>query len=136
MKKKISKRFSTDLKGVIFIEEKRYVGNLKNVSEEGLCYLISNFVYKNISIIPGIKVKVVFLNSSEKVLSLNCEIIWSDGPSRDSSKSYIGMKVIDPVKRYKDFVNTLEISPDIDSVYPSDDLQESFCPKEDFYLYS
>lgn len=136
MKKKISKRFPTDLRGVIILDEKRYVGNLKNVSEEGICYLISDCVYKNITIIPKKRVKVVFLNPSDKVLSLNCEIIWSDGPSIDSSKSYLGLKVIDPTQTYKDFVNTLEQSPELDAVYPSDDLQVSFSPKEDYYLNS
>ena len=136
MKKRISKRFPSELRGVIILEEKRYVGNLKNVSEEGICYLISDYVYKNLTINPEKKVKLLFLNPSNKVLSLNCEIIWSDGPSIDSSKSYLGLKVIDPAKTYKDFVNTLDKFPETDNVYPSDDLQVSFSPKEDYYLNS
>lgn len=136
MKNRISKRFPTDLKGVIVLEEKRYVGNLKNVSEEGICYLISDCVNKNITIIPEKKVKILFLNPSDKVLSLNCEIVWSDGPSRNSSKSCIGMKVIDPENTYKDFVNSLGKFPETDPVYHYDNLQESFSPKEDYYLDS
>jgi len=67
-------------------------------------------------------------------LSLYCEIIWSDGPSRDSSKSYLGLKILKPVQTYNEFVNSLENSPELDPSDLSDVLQESFSPKEDYYL--
>ena len=119
---------------MIFLEDKKFIGNLINVSKKGICYLISNCVYNNITIIPQKRVKLVFSNPNEKVLSLYCEIIWSDGPSRDSSKSYLGLKILKPVQTYNEFVNSLENSPELDTSDSSDVLQESFSPKEDYYL--
>ena len=102
-------RFPTYLTGVILIEGKSYVGQLKNISEEGVGYLsmLDSFYYQN-SIAPNKMVTILFKNTSDYLISLNCEIMWAKEHSSDSSKPYFGFKIIDPPNTLKELVNTLE----------------------------
>ncbi len=109
MKNRKSKRFPTNITGVIIIEGKSYVGNLINISEEGVGYLsmLDSFYYQN-SIAPKKMATILFKNTSDYLISLNCEIMWAKEDSSDSSKPYFGFKIKDPPNTLKELVNTLE----------------------------
>ncbi len=93
----------------MLIEEKSYVGHLENISEDGVGYLsmLDSFYYQN-RIAPRKMVTILFKNTSNYIISLNCEIIWTKGHLSDSSKPFIGMKILNPPNTHKDLVNTLE----------------------------
>ena len=109
MEKRKFKRFPSDLTGMIIIDGKSYVGHLHNISEEGVGYLsmLDTFYYPK-KITPKKSVTILFNNTSENLISLDCEIIWTTGHSNEPSKPFFGLKILPPPNPYKDLVSTLE----------------------------
>ena len=108
VERRLFKRFPANLNGTIILEGKRYIGQLKNLSESGIGFhsLLDCFYYQR-AIAPDKKVTLVFSDSSNNELSLNCEIRWANELSDDSSKPFFGFKILNPSNAHKDFVNTL-----------------------------
>ena len=106
MQNRLYKRYSTNLRGVIIFDGKKYPGNLSNVSEEGIAYCFPNYIKKE-AIIPKKTAKLFFSPYKEAVLSLDCEIRWYKGPSINSSKSFLGLKIINPPENHKNYVRSL-----------------------------
>jgi hypothetical protein len=111
MEKRKFKRFPTNLYGVIIIDKKSYVGQLKDVSEEGIGYLsMLDFYYEHNGVTPKKKVKLIVEKTFnyDKEINLDCEIKWTNSYSSDSSKPFLGFKVLNPPNTYKKLVNSLE----------------------------
>ena len=109
MEQRKFKRFPTNVTGMIMIEGKSYVGHLKNISEEGIGYLsmLDSFYFPK-RIPPKKTVTILFNTTTDKVISLDCEIIWTKDHSGDPSKPFFGLKILNPSNSHKDLVNTLE----------------------------
>jgi hypothetical protein len=110
MEKRKFKRFPTNLSGVIVIDGKSYVGQLKNISEEGVGYLcMLDFFYDYKGITPKNKVKLIFEKTSNNdVINIDCKIKWTNSHSSDSSHPFLGLKVLNPPNAYMNLVDTLE----------------------------
>jgi len=95
---------------VIVIDGKSYVGQIKNISEEGVGYLsMLDFFCDYKGITPKNKVELIFEKTSNNyVINLDCEIKWTNSHSSDSSHPFLGLKIINPPNAYKSLVNTLE----------------------------
>ena len=107
MQNRISKRYSTNLRGVIILDGKKYPGNLSNVSEEGIGYNFPNYINEK-AITHRKTAKLFFSPHENNILSLDCEIRWYNGPSIDSSKSFLGLKILNSPYKYKNFINSFE----------------------------
>ena len=110
MERRKFNRFPSSLTGVIIIEGKSYIGYLKNLSQEGIEYLgMLDFYHYHKEINPKKKVKLIVEKTiNNNVINLDCEIIWTKGRSSDSSKPFIGIKILNPPNSYIDLINTLK----------------------------
>lgn len=100
------KRFETSLNAVIISGNRKYTGNIRNVSEEGIGCVISDFIRETKDFAAGKLVSLILLTPSKNTLSLNCEIRWLSELSSVSQKKHIGAKIINPSAMYKRFFDT------------------------------
>lgn len=109
MAKRLSTRIPVSLMAKIISGGKTYPGFIHNVSEGGIGYLIESMIDAEKNFSPK---KMIVLNlqiPSGENLDLNCEIVMYSKSSPDDKRLTIGMKIIDPPEKYKEFVKTLEI---------------------------
>jgi len=99
------KRFETSLNAVIISGNRKYTGDVSNISEEGIGCIISDFIHETKDFAAGRLVSLILLTPSRNILSLNCEIRWLSEPSSASQKKHIGAKIINPSVMYKRFLN-------------------------------
>lgn len=119
------------------MDKKRYDGNIKNVSETGLCYMMSGYLNEEMTLAPNRRIKLILADRVDNVLNLDCRIVWYDLPSKDSPLTYIGLKVIKPSSTFAYFVKALEGGRAADDIHFDADVevvQESFSPQDDYYL--
>jgi hypothetical protein len=108
MEKRHPKRVIVSLVAELISEDKSYVGIIENLSEKGIFMKISS-TNTAIGFIPGNTPMVKFQISSGETLNLRCEIRWLHTyktPTHDLINK-IGMEIIDPPTRYKEFFKTL-----------------------------
>jgi hypothetical protein len=85
----------------------RYAVFIENISENGI-YMITAPSGVIMNYVPGTELDIKFQLSSGEILNLHCRVIWSyKRPPPDGSTDNIGMEIIDPPLRYKEFVRTL-----------------------------
>ncbi len=100
-----NKRFIVRLNSVI---DKNYLGSIKNVSEGGIMCSINILTSTIKEFTPGKIINLIFfISTSCETHNLNCAIIWS---SEHSPRSLfkMGMKIIDPPLKYREYVKTLQ----------------------------
>jgi hypothetical protein len=103
MTERRSERFETNLHAVIICNGRRYRGNIRNISEEGVGCVISDFINETNGFAAGRLVNLILLTPSKDTLSLNCEIRWLSVTSSASQKNFMGAKIISPSGMYKRF---------------------------------
>jgi hypothetical protein len=114
--KKRSERFSVNLNSVITSGFRNYLGFIENVSEEGLAYIrverdTFNLTLKEFT--PEKIINIILVVADGETLNLNCQIKWSSLLSspwplpQDYPTLGLGMKIIDPPKKYREYLETL-----------------------------
>jgi hypothetical protein len=99
-------RFITFLQSVIISEGKSYASSVANVSEEGLSCKMSSFAQALIGLFPDKLIKLIVSTPAGDTLNLNCKIKWGAVPCNDD-KLCMGMEIIDPPEKHKEYVKTL-----------------------------
>lgn len=78
---------------------------IENLSENGI-YMITapgkNYVY-----VPGTRVNLKLKLSTGETLNLNCFVKWSYDNSPEDLTNSVGLEIIDPPVKYKEFIKTL-----------------------------
>lgn len=106
MERRRFKRFPTDLSGVIIIQENSYVGNIKNISEEGVGYLsMLDFFYDATRQFPHKRVTLII--ETTEMFNLDCEIVWSGNDTGETSRPFFGMRIMNPSDAFRKFVQSL-----------------------------
>jgi hypothetical protein len=106
MEKRRFTRYFTFLQSVIISEGKSYASSVENVSEEGLACKMSTFAQALIGLFPDKLIKLIISTPTGDTINLNCKIKWGVVPCNDE-KLCMGMKIIDPPEKYKEYVKTL-----------------------------
>jgi hypothetical protein len=122
-KKQAFKRFTVKLMSFVTLDEKSYagfmhdeksyVGFIHNVSEEGLAFETYDFEPTLRELSPKKVIKLTVRIPSGETLNLNCEIIWSSRHSplrlfQNYTTHRIGMRIIDPPSKYREYVKALQ----------------------------
>lgn len=102
------KRIPVNLNAKIIINGKTYIGIIKNVSEEGVEYFITTSIEVSEDFTLKKIIELNFQIPSGELLNLICEMNWFLRASLYDKTLTLGMKIIDPPIRYKEFVNTLQ----------------------------
>ena len=107
------KRYNVNLMSVVSSDAKSYAGFIQNVSEEGLAYESYSFVPMLNKLSEKKIINLMLKMPSGETLNLNCEVKWSSEPPPWSLiQNYrifnMGMKIIDPPLKYREYVNTLQ----------------------------
>ena len=114
--KRSSERFSVNLNSVITSGLRNYLGFIENVSEEGLAYIrverdTFNLTLKEFT--PEKIINIILVVADGETLNLNCQIKWSSLLSspwplpQDYPTLGLGMKIINPPKKYREYLETL-----------------------------
>lgn len=104
MEQRRFKRIPLILDAKIISNDGSYEGYTENVSIEGLKYLITSVVTVSKYFIPGNKIALAFKLPNGETLDLTCEIIWVSETPDSHKKICVGMKIIDPPREYKEFL--------------------------------
>ncbi len=91
-----------------------YTGFIENFSETGIFKIVFP-EEKVIDLIPGTMLQIKFQTPSENDISLNCEVKWlrinTDSPF--VLKYNMGMSIINPPRKYREFISRLLLNPDL-----------------------
>jgi hypothetical protein len=93
-----AERISGDENHAVFIE---------NLSEEGI-YMITAPAKTSMDFTPGTKLELKFQLPSGETLNLRCKVIWSCKTPPDGLTNSVGMEIIAPPLKYKEFIKTLQ----------------------------
>ena len=102
------KRFPVNVSAWITVGNRSYEGIVGNISEEGLAYTITTFIQTDKGFVPRGEVSIAMNIPSGGILNLRCEIRWFLKPSEEGKSLIMGMKIIEPSSKYKDWVKELE----------------------------
>ena len=108
------KRYNVNLVSIVSSDATSYAGFIKNASEEGLAYQTYYFDSTLKKISTKEIIDLMLKMPSGETLNLNCEIKWSfilDSPwplPLNYSTFNMGMKIIDPPLKYREYVKTLQ----------------------------
>jgi hypothetical protein len=109
MDKRFSKRIPARLEAYIFSGNKTYVGFIENVSEDGFQYLVISQVQAPQEFKPEKIIQIYFQLPSGETLKLFCEVKWYLKNSPDDKTLTLGIRIIDPSPKFKEFIKTLNI---------------------------
>lgn len=102
------KRFPVHLNARIHIGSRHYDGIVGNISEEGLAYTITTFLQTDKGFVPNGEITITINIPSGGKLNLRCEIRWFLKPSEKGKSLLMGMKIIEPPSKYKDWIKEVE----------------------------
>jgi len=98
---------------VVKLKAERISGNehravfIENISENGI-YMITAPSKATTNYIPGTELDLKFQFSSGEAIDLHCKVIWSyKRTPPDGLADSIGLEIIDPPLKYREFVKTL-----------------------------
>lgn len=104
MEQRRFKRIPLILDAKIFSHNGSYEGYTENASIEGFRYLISSLVSKSADLVIGNKIELAFKLPEGDALNLTCEIVWVSESSAASERIALGLKIIDPPQKYREFL--------------------------------
>ena len=109
MDKRSSKRIPVRLEAYIFSGDKTYVGFIDNVSEGGFQYLIVTTIQAPKDFKPDNIIQLYFQIPSGETLKLFCKVKWYLKKSSANKPATLGIEIIDPSPKFKEFIRTLDI---------------------------
>jgi len=109
MKKRIFKRIPVRLEAYIFSGDKTYLGFIENVSEGGFQYLVISSVQTPLEFKPDKILQIYFQLPSGETLKLFCDVKWYIQNSPDNKTLTLGVQVLEPDPKFKEFIKTLDI---------------------------
>ena len=106
--RKLTARTPFRLKAKIISGGKTYPGSIQNVSESGIGYFIESVIKVDKDFAPKKIIELSFQIPSGETLNLDCEIMWCSRKTPDDKKLTIGIKIIKPTQKYKNFAKNLK----------------------------
>jgi hypothetical protein len=107
MERRQYKRIAINLTAEIISQGQTWTGQIENVSEGGLEYLLTSSF--KISMDFALK-KIIDLHLHLKegeTLKLRCEVRWFLRPSVPNNILTLGLKILDPPPSYREFIDSL-----------------------------
>ena len=109
MDKRLSKRIPVRLEAYIFSGDKTYVGFIDNISGSGFQFLIVTTILAPKDFKPDNIIQLYFQVPSGETLKLFCKVKWYLKKSSDNKPATLGIEIIDPPPKFKEFIRTLDI---------------------------
>ena len=101
------KRVPLKLNANIISAGKSYKGEIQEVSEQGLQYILNSLLEVASDFVPEKTSDLVLKDPSGKKYKLRCEVQWYlRGKGSDKSLT-LGMKITDPTSKYKELIASL-----------------------------
>ncbi len=111
MNKRRHQRTPISLETVISVDGMRYKGFLANLSECGIgAYFETSSPELEFHCSPRSDIKLEFQTPSGKTIQLTCKVKWLHVHKRYDRLNSLGIEIIDPPQRYKDYYETLTMS--------------------------
>src|SRR4030067_1634712 len=107
MEKRRSKRVIVSLKAELISDGTSYTGFIENLSENGL-FVTTTPTKTAIVFTPETRCEIKFQLPSGETLNLPCKIIWAYRTPPHGITNSIGLEIIDPHPKYREFLKTLQ----------------------------
>jgi hypothetical protein len=107
VQKRAYKRIPISLEAELINDDISYPSYLGNLSEYGL-FIISTHTGISIDFTPGKQCELKLTLPSGETLKLYCNVMWSQSISPHHLTERMGIKIIDPSAKYKEFLKTLD----------------------------
>jgi hypothetical protein len=104
MEQRRFKRIPLILDAKIVSQNGSFEGFTENASVEGFKYLIRSLVSKATDFVIGDTIELVFKLPDGDSLDLTCEIMWVSESSASNERISLGLKIIDPPQKYREFL--------------------------------
>jgi len=98
------KRIPVNVSAWVTMGNRRYEGIVGNVSEEGIAYTITTFIQTDKDFVPRGEIMIAINIPSGAILYQKCEIRWFLKPSEQGNALIMGMKIIEPSSKYRDWI--------------------------------
>lgn len=108
MSTRISRRIDVQIKAEIVFDGISYAGSIKNVSENGLGYLITSSLPDPEKLAPLKIVQINFQTPSGKIFNLSGKTVWFSKTLPYGKTLILGVKIIDPPQSYKEWIKKLD----------------------------
>lgn len=104
MEKRASERIADSLDAEVTLDGVNYSGIIMNYSEEGL-FLVSATLYEVDEVDENAEMEVRCILPTEEEVYLRCKVKWCNKKDSPFGVSLnIGMKILDPPEKYKEFI--------------------------------
>ncbi len=106
MEKRRSRRISVYLSAERISGDSNHAIFIENLSESGIC-MIATPSKKTAGFKPGAPVTVKLKMSPNETINLDCRVIWSHKSESNSITVSVGLEIINPPEKYREFVKKL-----------------------------
>ncbi len=107
MEKRRFKRIIVSLKAELISDGTSYTGFIENLSENGL-FVTTTPTKTAIVFTPETRCEIKFQLPSGETLNLPCKITWAYRTPPHGITNSIGLEIIDPHPKYREFLKTLQ----------------------------
>jgi hypothetical protein len=108
MEQRAFQRIAVSIESDLISSDTSFLVVIKNISENGLCLnIISSHIKTSIHFSPETKIRLKFQLPSGEMLYLDCRVIWSYQISTPVVIKKVGVEIINPTSKYREFIKTL-----------------------------
>jgi hypothetical protein len=107
MEKRVYKRIPVSLEAELITDDIRYVAFVGNLSENGINTIITP-LKATTDFSPGTDLLLKFQLPSGEAVLLNCKKRWSYAISTQGLTKKMGMEIINPPEKYREFLHSLQ----------------------------
>lgn len=105
MERRLSERKVLRLKAERISGNQRYAVFIENLSENGISIIIP--ANSSEDLVPDVPLDIKFRLSQGETVTLYCRVRWSYDSPDDGLTRNIGMEIIDPPEKYKEFLKNI-----------------------------
>ncbi|RJQ53431.1 MAG: PilZ domain-containing protein [Nitrospiraceae bacterium] len=102
-----SGRKPVNLDAKIIAEGRVFDGCIENMSEDGLEYFMTSFVSASRDFFSNKMITMTFQSPSGEMISLTCELMWFLETSPAEKALFLGMKIVNPSKPFRELVKSM-----------------------------
>jgi hypothetical protein len=106
MERRRSERKVVSIKAELVTDSATYTVFIENINKNGL-YIVTKPERVRVDFTPGKTYDVRFETPSNELINLHCRVVWSYKTPPHGLTDSVGMEIIDPPAKYREFINNL-----------------------------
>ena len=113
MEKRLNEEMPVNLYAKIIFGDKTYNGYIEKVSQEGAEYLMNVVIKVSENFKPEKIAEIHFKIPLGETINLRCKVMMFFKSQYDNRTEVLGMEIINPPPKFKEFIKSLNITPEL-----------------------